>query len=109
MDSEPDPRFTLANERTFLSWIRTSLALIAGGVVLAQLGDHFKGPAPGRALAALPILAGVALSVFAFVHWRKVQRALRTGEPLPPPAFAPVLTGLVVVVGLALAAYIAFG
>ena len=34
---EPDYRFTLANERTFLAWIRTALALIAGGVALVQL------------------------------------------------------------------------
>ena len=35
--TEPDPRFTLANERTFLAWIRTALALIAGGVALEAL------------------------------------------------------------------------
>jgi putative membrane protein len=34
--TEPDYRFTLANERTFLAWIRTALALLAGGVLLHQ-------------------------------------------------------------------------
>ncbi|WP_143342795.1 YidH family protein, partial [Crossiella equi] len=35
---EPDPRFTLANERTFLAWIRTSLGLMAAGVAVEALG-----------------------------------------------------------------------
>ena len=40
--TEPDPRFTLANERTFLAWIRTSLAFLAGGIAIeAFTGDIF--------------------------------------------------------------------
>jgi putative membrane protein len=105
MDSEcqePDPRFTLANERTFLSWIRTCLALIAGGVALAELGARI-GPAGVRVtLSVLPILTGAVLSVLAFLHWRSCQRALRTGEPLPPPRFAIGLTALVFAAGITL-------
>jgi inner membrane protein YidH len=100
---EPDPRFTLANERTFLSWIRTSLALIAGGVALAALGRRI-GPSPLRlTLSVAPILAGAVLSALAFLHWRSCQRALRSGTPLPPPRFAIGLTVLVVAAGLTLA------
>jgi inner membrane protein YidH len=100
---EPDPRFTLANERTFLSWIRTSLALIAGGVALAELGRRI-GPSPLRLiLSVAPVLAGAILSGLAFQHWRSCQQALRTGAPLPPPKFAIGLTVLVVAAGLTLA------
>jgi inner membrane protein YidH len=100
---EPDPRFTLANERTFLSWIRTSLALIAGGVALAELGRRI-GPSPLRLiLSVAPIVAGAVLSVLAFLHWRSCQRALRSGTALPPPRFAVGLTVLVVAAGLTLA------
>jgi putative membrane protein len=100
--SEPDPRFTLANERTFLAWIRTSLALIAGGVALAELGGGI-GPTGVRLLLSVaPVLSGAVLSVLAFRHWHSCQRALRTGDPLPPPRFAIGLTVLVVSAGLAL-------
>lgn len=37
--SDPDPRFSLANERTLLAWIRTSLAFLALGVALDALDD----------------------------------------------------------------------
>jgi putative membrane protein len=100
--SEPDPRFTLANERTFLAWIRTSLALIAGGVALAGFGTR-TGPAPIRlALSVAPVAAGSGLSLLAFLHWRRCQRALRGGEPLPPPRFAGGLTALVMIAGVVL-------
>jgi putative membrane protein len=99
---EPDPRFTLANERTFLSWIRTALALIAGGVALAELGSRV-GPAGVRiTMSVAPIVSGAVLSVLAFLHWRSCQRALRTGEPLPPPRFAIGLTALVFAAGVML-------
>ncbi|MCW2883257.1 MAG: putative rane protein [Streptosporangiaceae bacterium] len=99
---EPDPRFTLANERTFLAWIRTSLALIAGGIALAEFGSRI-GPSPIRlAVSVGPVMAGTALSLLAFLHWRRCQRALRNGEPLPPPRFAVGLTALVVAAGCVL-------
>jgi putative membrane protein len=100
---EPDPRFTLANERTFLSWIRTSLALIAGGVALAQLGGSIRPPGLRLALSVAPIVAGAVFSALAFWHWRSCQRALREDDPLPPPRFAIGLTALVVLAGLILA------
>jgi putative membrane protein len=99
---EPDPRVTLANERTFLAWIRTSLALIAGGVALAELGKRV-GPSPIQLLLSVaPVVAGTGLSLLAFLHWRRCQRALRSGEPLPPPRFAIGLTALVMTAGLVL-------
>lgn len=104
-EAEPDYRFTLANERTYLSWIRTSLALIAGGVALAALQSFL--PSELRLIREIGILAtilGGILPIISLQHWRKVQRAMRRGEPLPVQRAAIVLAiGIVVLaVGLAL-------
>ena len=79
---EPDPRFTFANERTFLAWNRTALALIAAGLAVAQLLDF---DIPGvRLVIALPLLALGALAAFAsYRRWEMNERALRLGRPLP--------------------------
>jgi putative membrane protein len=87
---EPDPRFTFANERTFLAWNRTSLALIAGGIAVAQflkLGFH-----GARLIIALPLIGlGVFTSVGSYRLWQRNERALRLGEPLPRTALREIL------------------
>lgn len=81
--SDPDYRFTLANERTFLAWIRTSLALIAGGVALVQFGDAL-GPRPIRlALGILLIALAGTLAALSHHRWAAGERAMRLGESLP--------------------------
>jgi len=78
----PDPRFTLANERTFLAWIRTSLGLIAGGIG----ADAFLTDVPDlerELLSTLLLLMGGGLSVAAYRRWWAGERALRSGQPLP--------------------------
>lgn len=85
--SEPDARFTLANERTFLAWIRTSLALIAAGVAL----EAFNLPiATGFRLSAslLLIALGVLAPIQAWFGWMTIERSLRKGQPLPAPHLA---------------------
>ena len=52
---DPDPRFTLANERTYLAWNRTALALIGGGLAAGQLLDFHSRTA--RLIVALPPIA----------------------------------------------------
>ena len=102
---EPDPRFTLANERTFLSWIRTSLALIAAGVALEALAVPLQ---PGFRLAASLVLTalGVLAPLQAWRGWAADELAMRTGQPLPPARLAAplaagtVLTGVLVLLGL---------
>ncbi|MBQ6640564.1 MAG: DUF202 domain-containing protein [Saccharopolyspora sp.] len=90
--TEPDPRFTLANERTFLAWIRTALALMAAGVGVEALNAAAATQSPLRtALAVLLLLAGVVCSVAAFGRWVRLERALRTGAPLPSPKLAPFI------------------
>lgn len=102
--TEPDPRFTLANERTFLAWIRTSLALLAGGIAIeAFTADLFVEPVR-KGLAVLLLLLGMMLSAGAAVRWIRVERSMRNETPLPMPLIAPflavagALTAVVVVV-----------
>jgi putative membrane protein len=105
--SEPDARFTLANERTFLAWIRTSLAFIAGGVALEAL---VPGVQPGFRLAASIVLVvvGIASPIQAWLGWHAAERSLRESRPLPSPwlalplAVAVVVVGVLVGIGLAL-------
>ena len=82
--SEPDARFTFANERTFLAWNRTALALVVAGLAIAQLLPPFPGVPWGRHLLAVPLIAlGAILSAAGYLEWRRNQRALRRGQPLP--------------------------
>jgi putative membrane protein len=97
---EPDPRFTLANERTFLAWIRTSLAVIATAVAADTLMASIWPPALGKAIVVLLLLGGTVISAGAGFRWLEVERALRHGRPLPLSSLAPLLV-LVVVFGAA--------
>jgi putative membrane protein len=91
--SEPDYRFTLANERTFLAWFRTALALIAGGVAVVQLVPALAFPGARQVLGILLTVAGGGLSLAAALRWRRVQAAMRREEDLPPTPI-PVILGL---------------
>ncbi|MEO1060476.1 MAG: DUF202 domain-containing protein [Actinomycetota bacterium] len=93
---EPDYRFTLANERTFLAWIRTALALAAGGLgAVSLLNDELVGAeALGVALLALSFLTAAT----AYRRWALAETSMRLHEPLPPsrlPALMAVCTALV--------------
>jgi len=83
-ETEPDPRFTLANERTFLAWSRTALALVAAGLGIVQLLPPFPGVPLGRHLVGIPlIILGAVIAVTAYVDMTRNQRALRRRLPLP--------------------------
>jgi putative membrane protein len=84
----PDYRFSLANERTFLAWLRTGLALIGGGLAVAQLLQH--GWLRDTLAVALLGFGGV-VAVRAVDHWARTERAMRLGEPLPPSRFPAIL------------------
>ncbi|MEW9870861.1 YidH family protein [Arthrobacter sp. HS15c] len=91
--TEPDPRFTLANERTFLAWIRTSLALLAGGIAIeAFTSDLFPEPVR-KGLAAVLLVLGMLLSAGSAVRWLRVERSMRNKVPLPLPMIVPLLAG----------------
>ncbi|WP_405782084.1 YidH family protein [Streptomyces sp. NBC_00859] len=99
--STPDYRFSLANERTFLAWIRTALALIGGGFAVDQfLPDLPWGVRAGLALALLG--AGVLCALRAVNHWVRCERAMRRGEDLPVSRFPAALSLAVGVVAVAM-------
>lgn len=97
---EPDYRFTLANERTFLAWIRTALALMAAAVAVVHLLPRLDIPGVRRTLGTLLILAALIISGYAYPRWLAVQRAMRTGEPLPRSLLLPVTAAVLTVAGL---------
>ena len=87
----PDPRFTLANERTFLAWIRTALALLGGGIAIETFaGQALQAPLRLWLVGSLMLLS-MLLSAGACLRWLRVERALRQRRPLPLPALVPLL------------------
>ena len=93
---EPDYRFTLANERTFLAWVRTGLGLLAGGVAVRQLADPLGVAGSRTVLSLLAIGASIVFVLGAYLRWVAVQGAVRRGEPLPAAILVPVAAALVV-------------
>lgn len=89
--TDPDPRFTLANERTFLAWIRTSLALVAGGIAVEAFTSELFDPQLRKSVAVLLLLLGLVTGGGSFFRWLNVERAMRLQAPLPAPLLAPVL------------------
>jgi putative membrane protein len=98
---DPDPRFSLANERTFLAWVRTALALLAGAVALFSLGVPEHRVAREGLVVALMVL-GIATVVMAAVRWMRTEHAMRTRGPLPPLFSGLVMSAGLAVVGLVL-------
>lgn len=97
---EPDPRFSLANERTYLAWIPTSLALAAAaiGLDVALAASAPNGGSSEPSAAVLTLTASAMLSaVVSWLRWARAERAMRVGAPLPSPLAAGVLVALVLV------------
>src|SRR5690625_109053 len=88
---DPDPRFTLANERTFLAWIRTSLAFLAGGIALEAFAVDIVPYVFRTVLSVLVVFIGLLFASGAMFRWLCVERSMRRGEPLPLPVSMPVL------------------
>ncbi|HUQ38999.1 MAG TPA: DUF202 domain-containing protein [Acidimicrobiales bacterium] len=104
--TDPDPRWTLANERTFLAWNQTALALIAAGIAVTQVLPPFDFPG-GRFLLGLPPIAlGGIISFTSYARWDAAERAMREGRPLPT-SLLPKLLGLAIGCGAVVAAVLA--
>jgi putative membrane protein len=103
--TEPDPRFTFANERTFLAWIRTALGFLAAGVAIAAVA-RLAGPVglEIRVASVVLILCGLACGLLAYRRWMINERAMRLGQPLPSSPMLLVVTA--VVAGVALVAVV---
>jgi putative membrane protein len=101
----PDYRFTLANERTLLAWLRTGLALVAGGIAVATYAPDLGVRWGSTALALALVLLGMGTVLGGFVRWRANEAAIAADRPLPDNWVAPALVGVlagVLVVALVL-------
>jgi putative membrane protein len=99
--SEPDPRFTFANERTFLAWNRTALALIATGLAVVQF-LHLSSRGLQLIIALPLILLGGVAAATSYTRWEQSERALRLGRPLPDSTFTrPLAYGVAAVAAAA--------
>lgn len=107
--TEPDPRFTFANDRTFLAWSRTALALVAAGLAITQVLPPFPGIPWGRHVIGVPLIAlGAVVAVVSYLDRDRDQRALRLGRPLPRTILPRILTVVVAAECLLAAAIVIF-
>ena len=89
---EPDPRFSLANERTFLAWIRTALGLFVAGVALEALDAPIQHQI--RLASALTFIAlGLLAALHSWRSWSSTERSLRAARPLPGLSVGAVISG----------------
>jgi putative membrane protein len=117
--SEPDSRLVQANERTLLAWIRTSLALVTFGFVIARLGAWLNAIQPERratspshwaaTLGTCFVLLSLVVDVLALIRYRRVVAALRGGQPVPLDRFPVVFGWLVVALGVLVVVYTFLG
>lgn len=99
--TDPDPRYTFANERTFLAWNRTALALVVAGLGIIQLLPPFPGVPWGRHVLGLPLIVfGAVVAVTAYSEWVRSQRAMRRGEPLPRSVMPRLLAAIIFVMAV---------
>ncbi|OBK27412.1 hypothetical protein A5634_23165 [Mycobacterium asiaticum] len=107
-EQEPDYRFTLANERTFLAWQRTALGLLAAAVALMHFVPELVVVGARRVLGIGLAALAISTSGIGLQRWRQADRAMRRGEPLPrQPSPGLLAIGLIVLGLIALALVIA--
>lgn len=99
-DREPDYRFTLANERTFLAWLRTALALDAAGIAAVHLLPQLLVPGIRELAGVSLVVLGAVVAGGAYSRWRRYQQALRLGRPLPQSRLPAILVVVLTMVSL---------
>ncbi|PWJ54998.1 putative membrane protein [Dyadobacter jejuensis] len=125
MEQKPQsykPTDHLANERTFLAWVRTSIGIMAFGFVVVKfslfvkqiglvLGTSVKTPAPGysRYIGVLLVTMGLFCMVLSYIQFRKTDRQLRTGKYVPTNLLTNLLTAVLILISILLIAYLLRG
>lgn len=108
IEAEPDYRFTLANERTFLAWQRTALGLLAAAVAVIQFVPSLSVPGARHVLGLLLGVLAITTSIVGIRRWAQSERAMRRSEPLPrQPSPVYLGLGLVLITILAMALVLA--
>ncbi len=95
----------MANERTALAWVRTGLALIAGGIALTSVSAVAELPGFLDVVAVLACIFGGLTALNALLSWKRAERAMRLGEPLPAPTALRWLVAAVVLAAAVLVGY----
>jgi putative membrane protein len=99
----PDYRYTLANERTLLAWLRTGLALVAGGIAIATYAPDL-GVSWGSGSVALGLVViGLGTALAGYRRWRANEAAIKDDRALPESQVPGVLAAAVVVVVVVIA------
>lgn len=99
----PDARFTLAAERTLLAWVRTALGSIAGGVAIVYVAPDVTDAIVETVLGLVMVALGCAIVLLGAWRWRRTDRALRRGEPMPGSSQVIIVVAAIVVVAVATA------
>lgn len=120
-DGRPSDLSTLlAEERTFLAWIRTGIALMGFGFVVARFGlflrelaslrtiGHFQTSALSVPLGTVLLMAGVLVNIFAVFRHVRIVRALASGKPIAtePSKLAIAVALVLAAAGLSMAIYL---
>lgn len=98
---EPDYRFSLANERTLLAWVRTALALDAGGLAVIRYAPQLAVPGAREAVGIVLVLIGAITAGMSYRRFVRVDRAMRAGRPLPVTSLPRLLSTSMFVLSLA--------
>lgn len=122
MDNAPKPTDHLANERTFLAWIRTGIAIMAFGFVVVKFAlfvkqityilgnDHSNVTFPDRGYSAgigIGLVGlGTIISLLAFFRYRSIEKQLHEQKFFPSITLLALLTGAIILVGLMLVIYL---
>lgn len=106
----------LANERTFLSWIRTAIALVALGFVVAKSGIllrevgaghiHAQTSEAGAVVGVVLVFAGMLIAVLGAVRFWQIRRDIDRGVVRFSPSLDVVLAIVVAVTSVMLAIYL---
>ena len=99
-EGEVDYRWSLANERTFLAWIRTSLSLIAAAVAVAQLIPPFPRTDLRWALGAFLAILAAGTASLAYTRWAATEKAMREREARPAGRSLLLLTAALIVLAV---------